>query len=83
MSFWLAMAAPGGGCDGDTMKANSVPDILSRADGEGPRSRTKEEPDRFRDARTHRVENVHCSLNNPRAMGGPSPSARLRMTQVQ
>ena len=33
MSFWRAMAAPGGGCDGDgdTMKANSLPVILSPA----------------------------------------------------
>jgi hypothetical protein len=70
MSFWLAMAAPGDGCDRDTMKANSLPVILSpAAAGREPRSRTKKEHDRFRDARTHRVEKVHGSLSNPRAMG--------------
>jgi hypothetical protein len=38
MSFSPAMAGRGGGYDGQTMNvASSLPVILSRADGEGPR----------------------------------------------
>ena len=76
------MVAPGGGCEGDTMKANSLRVIPSRADGEGPPSRTKNQHDRFRDVRSRRVEHVQRGLSNSRTVRGPSPSTRLGMTAM-
>jgi hypothetical protein len=57
--------------------------ILSRADGEGPHSRTKNQLDRFRADGARPVEHVGDSLSNCKAAGGPSACfASLGMTRL-
>ena len=90
MNCWRAMDARGGDCDRDTMKAQTLPVIPSRADNaspartELPHSRTKSQHDRFRDARARRVEHLQHSLNNLRTLGGSlSVLRRIGMTRFQ